>query len=242
MVDSDNISNLPDAAKKTNKSEAKMEFSGPEQSDLVDVRAINLAFLTVLGSGAGERLRRSLPPNLQPAAEALSAVQVQRLATVPFLLVSLNETDEDYWSEIARGRPVRDLFTPSHNAADPICRIATAAVGFLWQLARRNPYAARVVSGATLNWCEQLAEQALLHVLECVVDDYRILVPRLAQDEVFWHRLFGAGVSSSNAVRRAAHLSALQAVLTKASAAPVQRLRTAACYSSVPSKVLSRDS
>ena len=215
-----------------------MEFSGPEHSDLQDVHAINLAFLNFLGSSGGERIRACLPSGLQPAAQALSAPQVQRLAAVPFLLVSLNESDEEYWSQIARRGPIRDLFTPTHDVADPLCRIATAAAGFLWQLARRNPYATRVVSGATLTWCEQLAEQPLLHVLECVVEDYRLLAPRLADDTTFWHRLFGAGVSSVDEIRRAAHLSALQAVLTAASTVQPQRLRTAACYSSVPSKIL----
>jgi len=218
-----------------------MEFSGPQQSDLQDVHAINLAFLTYLGSTDGERLRSFLPPGLQPAAQALSAVQIQRLAAIPFLLLSLNESDEDYWAQIGRGRPVRDLFAPTHDVADPQCRIATAAAGFLWQLARRNTYAARIVSGATLAWCEQLAEQSILDVLECVVDDYRLLVPRLAEDRIFWHRLLGAGVSSVSEIRRAAHLSALQAVLAAASSLPPQRLRTAACYSSTPSKVLRQE-
>ena len=215
-----------------------MDFSGPERSDLKDVESINLAFLSFLRSAAGEPLRSCLPQKLQPAMQALSRRQVERLAKVPFLLMSMGESDEDGWTQASRGRPIRDLFTPSRDETDPLARIATAAAGFLWQLARKNPYAARVVSGATLAWCEQLAEQTLLRVFECAVDDHRMLTPRLADNAVFWHRLLGAGVSTEFEIRRAAHLSALQTVLTHAAATPPRRLQTAACYSSVPSMEL----
>ncbi len=215
-----------------------MEFTGPDHCDLNDVRAINRAFLVLLGSSEGERLRASLPTGLQPAVQALSALQVQRLGGVPFLLLSLNESDEGYWSRGSRTGPIRDLFAPTVDSADPLSRIATAAAGFLWQLARRNPYAARVISGGTPGWCEQLAAQPLLHVLERVVEDHRDVRPRLAEDSVFWHRLLGAGVTGVAEIRRAAHLCALQTVLGAAKLAPGQQFRTAACYTSVPSKVL----
>jgi hypothetical protein len=241
MVYFDNIQNFGDRTKNTRKSEASMDFSGPEPTDLQDVQAINLAFLMLLGGADGERLRGCLPAGLQPAVQALSGRHVERLAAVPFLLLSLNEADDAYWPQVGRGRPVRDLFTPTHDIADPQCRIATAAAGFLWQLARRNPYATRVISGATLAWCEQLAELPLLHVLECAVDDHRLLVPRLAQDTVFWHRLLGAGVSSAGDIRRAAHLTASQTSLMAAAATPAQRFQSAACYSDVPSLVFRQE-
>lgn len=215
-----------------------MDFSGPERSDLNDVESINLAFLSFLRSAAGEPLRSCLPQKLQPALQALSRRQVECLAKIPFLLMSMGESDDAGWPQASRGRPIRDLFTPARDETDPLAQIATAAAGFLWQLARKNPYAARVVSGATLAWCEQLAEQTLLRVFECAVDDHRMLVPRMADDTVFWHRLLGAGVSTEFEIRRAAHLSALQTVLTHAAAAPRRRLQTAACYSSVPSMAL----
>lgn len=235
MVDPDNIQKLLDPTKKTNKSEASMIFPGPEHSDLKDVQAINHAFLTFLASPGGDSLRDRLPAGLQAAMQALSGRQMERLATVPFLLLSQHELDDGYWSQTTRGRPIRDLFTPNHDVADPLCRITTAATGFLWQLARRNLYAARVISGATLAWCEQLAEQSLIAVLERAVIDANAVLPRLADDAVFWHRLLGAGVSSASDIRRAAHLSALQTVLTVVAVAPAQRFRTAACYTAVPS-------
>ena len=211
-----------------------MEYTGPEIADLTDVRSLNAAFLEYLSSANGEQLRRHLPASLRPAMAALSGRQIERLATVPFLLMSLSESDDAYWDQLMPDSPVGDLFTPAHSEVDPLAQIASAALGFLWQLARRNPYAVRLICGASLNWCEQLAACTLLHVLQRAVDDQHIVVPRLAEDRVFWHRLLGAGLSSESEVRQASHLSALQTVLTPAAASTKRRFRSAACYSSVP--------
>ena len=215
-----------------------MHFSTLERSDLDDVQAINQAFLTYLGGADGKQLCAALPPELQAAVHALGQRQLQRLAAVPFLLLSFNEADEGYWQQPSRSGPTGDLFTPTHKAADPLCRIATAATSFLWQLARRNPYAARIVSGATPGWCEQLAGQTLMTMLERAVEDHHQLLLRCADDKIFWHRLLGAGVSSEADIRRAAHMNALQMILTPVAAVPARRFKTAACHSSVPAKAL----
>lgn len=211
-----------------------MEYTGPESADLRDVRMLNAAFLEYLASTDGDRLRRQLPESLRPALAALSQGQIERLSAVPFLLLSLNESDDAYWDRSSSNHPCRDLFTPTANAADPLARIAAAALGFLWQLARNNPYAVRLVCGASLNWCEQLATRSLLHVLETAVEDPGIVAPRLADNRVFWHRLLGAGLSSESVVRRASHLSALQTVQQSFEKTANRRFRSAACYSSTP--------
>lgn len=211
-----------------------MEYTGPESADIRDVCSLNTAFLEYLSSQHGEHLRQAMPALLRPAVAALSGRQIERLAAVPFLLMSLNESDDAYWERKQPDSPVRDLFTPSHNETDPLARIASAALGFLWQLARKNPYAVRLICGASLAWCEQLSACTLLCVLERAAADYRVVVPRLAANNVFWNRLLGAGLSSESAVRRASHLSALQAVLTPGVETSHRHFRSAACYSSVP--------
>ena len=211
-----------------------MEYLGPETADLSDINSLNSAFLEYLRSSNGELLRRELPEKLRPAVAALSGRHIERLATVPFLLMSFSEWDDTYWDRLFSDGPVRDLFTPAHNVGSPLTQIASAALGFLWQLARRNPYATRLVSGASLNWCEQLAACSLLRVLERAVDEQQLVAPRMANNSVFWHRLLGAGLSSEPDVRRASHLSALQAVLTQSPTTAGRRFRSAACYSSVP--------
>lgn len=212
-----------------------MEFIGPDPGDLKDVRALNRAFLEYLGGEEGEALRRELPASLGLALPAMSQNQVERLAGVPFLLLSFCETDETYWD---KRRPVAsndDLFSAAPAGAGPRYRIASAGLAFLWQLARRNPYAARLVCGASLGWCEQLAACTLLHVLECAVIDPCLVRPRLAPDEIFWQRLLGPALSSEPAVRRAARLCAMQAILQPDSARPGRNFRSAACRSTVPS-------
>ncbi len=211
-----------------------MDYTGPDSADFGDVTSLNVAFLEHLGSSQGELLRRELPTKLRLAMAAMSARQVERLAAVPFLLMSISEWDDTFWNRSSPDRSVGDLFTPSQNDTSPLPQIASASLGFLWQLARKNPYSARLVSGASLTWCEQLAACSLLRVLQRAVDEQHLVVPRLAENVVFWHRLLGAGLSSETDVRRASHLSALQTVLTPVAMSARQRFRSAACYSSVP--------
>jgi hypothetical protein len=165
---------------------------------------------------------------------ALTGRQIERLAGVPFLLLTLNESDDTYWSRVRDELPVRDLFAASHSPGDPLGRIVVAALGFQWQLARKNPYAARLISGASLSWCEQLASCTLLRVLQCAVEYQGLIAPRQAAHKVLWARLLGAGLSSAEDVRRAAHLSALQIVLSPVISMSERRWRSAACHTSVP--------
>ncbi len=215
-----------------------MDFTGPVAADLIDVRSLNIAFLEYLSGPQGEQLRQALPAPLRPALAAMTDRQVKRLAAVPFLLFTLGESDDAYWDHLLGDRPVRDLFAATRNDSDPLGQITSAALGFLWQLARKNPYAARLLSGGTVHWCEQLASCTLLFVLQCAVENPELIGPRLPNNTVFWHRLLGAGLSSEADVRRAAHLCALQTMLTPIETTGSQRFRSAACYSSVPTMQL----
>jgi hypothetical protein len=211
-----------------------MDFRGPEPTDLADVRSINIAFLEYLSSSAGEAMRRGMTGSLRPVIAALTEWQIQRLAAVPFLLLTLNESDDAHWRRILDDQPVRDLFTATPEPLDPLGRIVAAALTFQWQLARRNLYAARLVGGASLRWCEQLASCSLLRVLQFAAEQQERAAPRLAAHKVFWTRLLGAGLSAADDVRRAAHLSAMQVMLASVSAGEDRGLRSAACYASVP--------
>lgn len=211
-----------------------MEYSGPEAADLADVRALNAAFLDYLSGPHGRRLRGQLPESLRAAVSQMSERQVQRLATVPFLLMSCQEQDDEYWQAPVNAQSVRDLFAPAPLDADPGSQIACAALGFLWQLSRKNAYATRMLCGASLAWCERLASRSLLDVLQRAAGDPQLLSPRLSNDKVFWHRLLGAGLSSNVGVRRAASLSSLQAVLTAENSTSSLRFRSAACRTLVP--------
>lgn len=216
-----------------------MEYSGPDAADLADVRALNAAFLDYLCGPLGRRLRGEFPEDLRPALKEMSERQARRLSTIPFLLMSCQEQDDAYWQAPINTQSVRDLFAPTSVDTDPISQIASATLGFLWQLARKNPYAVRMVCGASQGWCDQLVACSLLEVLQRTASDPQLLTPRLANEKLFWHRLLGAGLSSNAEVRRAAHLSALQIVLVADTSLPSQRFQSAACRSQVPAIELS---
>jgi hypothetical protein len=165
--------------------------------------------------------------------KGLTDLQLERLSAVPFLLLSLRERDEDYWRVISSDNSNFDLF----GKGDPDSErglLCAAGLAFIWTLAGRNPYAARLVSGATLGWCERLVDSTLLTLLQRTAGRHDLLQPRLAGNEDFWNKLLGPGLSSEREVRRAAHLAALQSTLTEDPAANYRAIKAAACSTLVP--------
>jgi len=211
-----------------------MDFFGPEPADLAEVRSLNIAFLEYLRAAPDGQLLQQLPASLRPAVVALTDRQVQRLAAVPFLLLTMRESDHSFWAQLFGDRPMRDLFASAPIVVDELGRITSAVLGFVWQLSRRNPYATRLVCGGSLDWCEQLAACTLLRLLQRAVDHQDLIEIRFAGNIEFWHRLLGAGLSSEPGVRSAAHLCALQTVLISRELTSGSRLRAAACHSAVP--------
>jgi len=211
-----------------------MEFSGPDVADFANVARLNHAFLVRLRHVAhGRRLRALMPAATGALAARLTDLQIERLSGAPFLLLSLREREEAFWRVLTHQDSNFDLFETAapDRPPDPL---ATAALSFLWQLAARNPYAARLVSGATLAWCERLSECTLVDTLQRVACRDDCIEPRLAGDGVLWTRLLGPGLSSNDTVRSAAHLTALQVVLTADPMTGYRELRPAACGVAVP--------
>ena len=116
-----------------------------------------------------------------------------------------------------------------HRPPDAVYLLTVATLGFLWELARRNPFAARLVSGVSLGWCEQLAGCMPLRIFRFAASESNLLAPRLAGHRLFWQKLLGAGTSSDAEVRRSAQLCALQTVLTRSPSERYRALRSAAC-------------
>ena len=199
-----------------------MDFEGPEPADYHNVRTLNQEVLARLrDTASGKAWRQLVDASLRPSIRSLTDLQTERLAATPFLLFSLREDDPDYWRLLAGGTGQADLLARRRRDASAT-QLAAASLGFLWQLARRNPYGVRLISGASLSWCEALAECPLLHVLRFSSERRDMLQPRRGADVEFWSKLLGPGVSSKTPVRSAAQLSALQSILTR---------DTVACYS-----------
>jgi len=212
-----------------------MDYRGPEAADFANVESLNRAFLRLLrNTASGQRARQQLPPRVQEIVRGLTDLHISRLSVVPFLLLSLRERDDRYWHALISGDADPDLLASARGNTDAE-QLGVAGVAFLWQLARRNPYAARLVSGATLGWCAQLADCTLLRLLQRATSRRDLLQPRLAANMDFWNKLLGPGLSSEQDVRSAAHVAALQTILTDDPAAHYRALRAAACNAPTPS-------
>lgn len=212
-----------------------MDFSGPQATDFANVKSLNHAFLNCLRRpSCGRHLRQQLPQKIQCLVEGLTDFQVQRLSSAPFLLLSLRERDAAYWQALFDADASGDLLIVLDSGTETD-QLAIAGLAFLWALAKRNPYATRLVSGATLNWCEQLAERTVLQLLQQSSGRRDLLQPRFAGNTHFWNKLLGPGLSSERDVRSAAHLAALQSVLTEDPSTHYRAIRAAACSTVVPS-------
>ena len=143
-----------------------MSYPGPQSVDFDDVRALNRTFLKRLQedptlAGRAVQLREDLTRRLAD----LSPQQADRLAEAPFLLMSFRENDDRFWDDLYAADPHRDLYEEP-AAPDDTSRLIAAGLGFAWQLARQNPYALRLVGGASLHWCERLGQRPLIQVLD----------------------------------------------------------------------------
>lgn len=191
-----------------------MAFDGPELNDYRNVTSLNRAYLSLLQRDLRSRHGlRLLSAPLSQRITGLTKRQIERLAATPFLLLSFREGNDHYWSKVLGVEPGTDLFTSS--GSDDLDTLVSAGLGFIWQLARQNPYALRLICGASLHWCEQIAEQTFFRLLVSVAAHGDILQLRAAHDHELWRKLLNDGVNRQAAISKAAHLSALQAVLTQ---------------------------
>lgn len=221
--------------------EFQADFTGPSSADYDNVTSLNRGFLALLrrdprARGCLDGLRRELAERLV----GLTPVQAERLAVAPFLLMSFRERDDRFW-EAAFSRHVnRDLFAgPPAASDDPGCLIS-AGLGFLWQLARHNAYSARLICGASIHWCEQLTELPFLQLHSVAELGYELLTLRCASDGELWSKLLTSGTSREQQVRRAAHITGLQTVLTRSSM-PARQWAAAACAARAPSLRVAED-
>lgn len=167
-----------------------MEYQGLTTDDLADVRELNRAWLKLTGRNG-------------------------KLAGAPFLLFSYREYDNELWCRLLDDPAQCDLFTARLASTDELYALQAAGLAFLWELSRRNPYAARIVGGAPLDWCRQIASETIFRVLDCAA--HRDLIePRFAREAAVYQRA-------------SAHLAALQSMLTAGVEPAGSRLPAAAC-------------
>lgn len=192
-----------------------MDFAAPEAADFANVRALNQAFLLLARDGQLARpCLHGLESPLAKRLCTLTDLQIERLSETPFLLFSLRERDVRFWEHLLALPRTRDLFTVPTAATDGFSRLTAAGLGFVWQLANRNPFAARVVAGASLYWCERISEQTVFNLLAVAGTRNDLLVLRAAGDSDLWRKLLDRGVLRQDIIRRSAQVGALHTILT----------------------------
>lgn len=206
-----------------------MDYEGPTADDLDNVSALNRCFLKLFaGSGV---------PGCGGLGERqLSEAELARLSVAPFLLFSFRESDQAFWDQALSDHPQLELSAETVPLDPGVRELTVAALGFLWQLSRRNPYAARIVSGAPMSWCQQLARVTLMTLTERAARLPGLLVPRFQQQDDVWRRLLESGVSDEQHLQRMSHQSALQNMLTRSQPTRYDRLPAAACKSRRPER------
>jgi len=211
-----------------------MHYPGPEPSDFENVRALNAAFLELVSVADRAAILSGPPDRLLDDLASLGPRRSARLAHAPFLLFSLRERDTDVWEALLGDGASLELF-PSTRPAEPDCaRLVAAGLSFAWQLARRNSFALRLLTGASLHWCEELAARPLVSVLSAVSGRSDLLRLRFSDNAAFWHKLLDAGVSSRRDLRTAAQLTAWQTLLTRHTKTEPAAWAAAACRNRVP--------
>lgn len=184
------------------------EFVSPGRHEYANVQALNAAWLL--------------------ATTDMKGPQRGRMAAVSFLLFSVQEQDLDWWEQALSDVRQEDLLTAMPAISPELGAVQAAALGFLWQLLQTNPYAARVISGASVEWCELLAGLPLVELLEKVAWRSDLTTARIrvaGQDGALLRRI----TSSQQAVRNASQRVALQRMLTTAGSGDYAALPAAAC-------------
>ena len=212
-----------------------MPFDCPDAVDYADVRALNRAFLMFLhGQESCRQWLAPLPDALTTRICSLSLRQIDRLSKTPFLLFSMRERDDQFWEALLGDGHNGDLFTSRRGSIDDTGRLTAASLGFIWQVAKRNAYTARLICGASLHWCELIAEQTIYQLLVCAGSHNDLLQLRYPSDTRFWTKLLQSGVSEEKELRLAAHLTALRTVLKNPLQQTSETWAAAACASRQP--------
>ena len=207
-----------------------MILEGPERADFANVRALNREFVRILITDPGPL---GLDEALRRRVRTLGRRQREWLSSVPFLLFSIYEDDQDRWQRMLADEPQPDLFT-GRAEQGAVQELAAAAAGFLWQLSRQNAHAARMVSGASVWWCARIAAATYFELLSRVRRQRQPITARQAAGANIWERLLGPGISSESDIRGAAHIAALQTVLTTGTQSTADNWAVAACSAETP--------
>ncbi|MEM8547355.1 MAG: hypothetical protein AAGF46_04240 [Pseudomonadota bacterium] len=157
-----------------------MQPMGFNSEVVSEVCSLNQAFIkTMLSAAAAGRM--ALEPRLQEALQSAHEAATGSVGRCPFLLYRLEfpppAVHEHAASSLGGGR----------GDSDGATSLASMTLAFLWQLARSDMAAARIVAGASVTWCQDLAGRPLAELAPLARQ--AVLTPRLIDVPGYWRDL-----------------------------------------------------
>lgn len=203
-----------------------MFYDCPTQLDYVNIHALNREFVKLLRDQPDQFGQDKLQTT---RLSALGRLELERLASTPFLLLSIQEQNVAAWQAICSADPNTDLFESGGPHDPAAANLLAATAGFLWQLAQQNPYTVRLICGASPAWCEMITAMTYFQLVTSIQHCSDLLIMRQAPNTDIWSKLLVDGVHADRHVRSAAHIAALQMLLTAYPGQAATQWPVAAC-------------
>ncbi len=183
-----------------------MQYPCPERAYLDEIRALNSVFLDVCAHAPA-------PDGVPARIASLTVTQRELLSDAPFLLFSLQEDQASLWDRLFVAEPdILDEPTPSKWVP-----ITTAAIAFLWHLAKRAPHDARLFAALSSSMSYRLAEHALISVTHRALGLGIRPRPRFAEQPELWNLLIDACSAPDSDRMAAGRMIAMQRLLLNSS-------------------------
>lgn len=192
-----------------------MHHQGLIEGHLEEVAALNAQYLALLlarGAPAADPRLAADSPLLARMAR-LGEERLAELADCPFLLYTLGEDELiPQYRGFGRAEELAD-------ASRGLPALALMSLTWLRSLARRNPFAVRLIAGATEGWCVELAGAAPGALVNHARRAERWMRPRFAREGRFWEDAIAAIEERRGERLRAVRTAGLQRLLSRSAIA-----------------------
>ena len=154
-----------------------MQAGGFNSEVVSEVCSLNQAFIKTMLSAA-EAGRMALEPRLKASLQSAHEAATGSVGRCPFLLYRL---------EFPPPAVHEGAASLLGGDSDGATSLASMTLAFLWQLARSDMAAARIVAGASAAWCQDLAGRPLAELAPLARE--AVLTPRLIDVPGYWRDL-----------------------------------------------------
>ncbi len=164
-----------------------MAYTGLRAAEISEIRRLNQQYLGALATnGVSDiSLKAKVGKKRWEWFVRAKNEQLLRLSTLPYLLFRLDTVN----AHLASPSKNAELFAAHQQAGTQLLSMATA---FAHQLAQRDLFSLRVITGATEDWCHWLQGMSLVRLSEIARSTNAPIVPILGDNKTYWPELFDA--------------------------------------------------